>query len=88
MLFYSVQSIWCLIGIWGTAYYFTYTSDEWLRAGGWKVKYSKPMTMPEAASWPLPDPKYQRTSPDQYYSQNFDTKTTALDIKHSMPVTW
>jgi hypothetical protein len=74
--------------VWGAAYYFKYTSEEWTRAGGWKVKFSKPMTMPESPSYPHPDPKYQRTSPDQYNSQNFNKETTALDIKPSMPVTW
>lgn len=77
-----------MVGVWTVAYYFKYTSEEWTRTGGWKVKYSKPMTMPESPSWPLPDPIYERTSPDQYYSQNFVKEKTALDIKPSLPVTW
>jgi len=74
--------------VWAGAYYFMYTSEEWTRQGGWKVKTSKPMTYPENPSWPLPDPKYERSEPHHYFSQNFVREKTALDIKPSTPTTW
>nr|ALS04671.1 lethal 35Di [Pseudodiaptomus poplesia] len=80
------KSMWAVVGLWATAYYGMHNSGDRTRTGGWKARVSKPMTTESSPSFPLPDPKWERGTPDKYNSQGFDKNSTAIDIKPSLPV--
>ncbi len=44
---------------------------DWTKQGGFRAIHSKRKTVPEDASWPLPNPDLERDGPGDYYDQGF-----------------
>ena len=77
-----------LVATWYLSYYALYVGEDWKVAGGWKVLRAKPMTGPNNPNFPKPDPKYERTAPGDYFSQDFNVDPQAVGLKPSTPTTW
>ena len=85
---YVGKVMWGLVAAWSISYYGLYIAEDWKTEGGWKIMRAKPMTGPNNPHFPKPDPKFERSAPGEYYSQDFNVDPQANGLKPSTPVTW
>jgi hypothetical protein len=82
------KMMWATAISWLCVYQYIYNRGDWTKQGGFRAIHSKRKTVPEDASWPLPNPDLERDGPSDYYDQGFKKHPAVADLKTSIPLTW
>jgi len=82
------KSAWGVAFTWFVAYQYMYNKGDWTKQGGFKPHFSKPMTTPNMASFPLANPEFERTSPSDYNDQGFKAHPNSEQIRACIPLKW
>ena len=80
--------LWSTAFVWLATYQYLYNRGDWTKQTGFRSQTSKRMTVPEDASFPLPNPDLERAGPSDYYDMGFKKHPAASELKPSLPLKW